>query len=59
MTWAYSVFAGLVLVALTWVHFSGWGPSNLTEQKTPPSVRDNPGSYRSAYGGTRSSTGAK
>lgn len=56
---AYAAFAGLVLAALTWIHFTGWSPSNVTEDKTPPSVRDNPGSYRSSYGGARSYTGAK
>ena len=51
------LFGGLVLAALTWTHYTGWGPSNVTEEKVK-SVRDNPGSYRSAYGG-RSYTGAK
>lgn len=54
---AYVVFGGLVLAALTWTHYTGWGPRNVTEEKVK-SVRDNPGSYRSAYGG-RSYTGAK
>jgi hypothetical protein len=59
VTKVYSVFGGLVLVALSWIHFTGWSPSDVTEKKTPPSVRDNPGSYRSAYGGARPYTGAK
>ena len=54
---AYVVFGALVLGALTWTHYTGWGPSNVTEEKVK-SVRNNPGSYRSAYGG-RSYTGAK
>ena len=54
---AYLVFGGLVLAALTWTHYTGWGPSDVTEEKVK-SVRNNPGSYRSAYGG-RSYTGAK
>lgn len=59
MTTAYTVFAGFVLAALTWVHFTGWSPSNVSEDKSvPKSVRDNPGSYRSTYGG-RPYTGAK
>ena len=49
MTTAYGVFASLVLGALIWIHFTGWSPM---------SVRDNPGSSRSSYGG-RSYTGAK
>jgi len=57
MVRAYVVFGGLVLAALTWTHYTGWGLSDVTEEKVK-SVRDNPGSYRSAYGG-RSYTGAK
>ena len=59
MTKAYAVFGGVVLAALTWVHLTGWSPSNVTEEKVPKSVRDNPGSYRSSYGGPRAFTGAK
>ena len=59
MTKFYAVFGGLVLAALTWVHLTGWSPANATEEKgVPKSVRDNPGSYRSAYG-ARPYTGAK
>jgi hypothetical protein len=59
MTKAYAVFGGLVLAALTWVHLTGWSLANVTEEKgIPKSVRDNPGSYRSAYG-ARPYTGAK
>jgi hypothetical protein len=59
VTRAYGVFAALVLATLFWVHFTGWSVSGVTEAKpAPTSVRDNPGSYRSSYGG-RSFTGAK
>lgn len=59
MTRAYGVFASLVLAALAWIHFTGWSPGDVTEDKgVPKSVRDNPGSHRSAYG-ARSFTGAK
>jgi hypothetical protein len=58
VTTAYSIFAGCVLAALTWIHFTGWSPDNVSEDKVPKSVRDNPGSARPAYGG-RSYTGAK
>ena len=59
MTRFYAVFGGLVLAALTWVHLTGFGMANVTEEKAvPKSVRDNPGSYRSAYG-SRPYTGAK
>lgn len=59
MTTAYSVFAGCLLAALTWIHFTGWSPFGVSEDKgVPKSIRDNPGSARPAYGG-RSYTGAK
>jgi len=58
VTRTYSVFAGCVLAALTWIHFTGWSPFGVSEDKVPTSVRDNPGSARPAYG-TRSYTGAK
>ena len=59
MVKTYAVFGGLVLAALTWAQFTGWSPSDFTERKmVPKSVRDNPGSYRSTYGG-RAYTGAK
>jgi hypothetical protein len=54
---AYAVFGGLVLAALSWAHYTGWGPSDVTEEKVK-SVRSNPGSARPAYGG-RTYTGAK
>ena len=48
----YSVFAGCVLAALTWVQLTGWSPFGISEDKgVPKSVRDNPGSARPAYGG--------
>jgi hypothetical protein len=60
VTGAYGIFATLVLAALVWVHFTGWSPANVTEDKgVPKSVRDNPGSARSSYGSGRSYTGAK
>ena len=55
----YAGFGGLVLAALIWAHFTGWSPGNVAQEKIiPKSVRDNPGSYRSTYGG-RAFTGAK
>jgi hypothetical protein len=60
MTGAYAVYASVIIAALAWIHFTGWSPSHVTEDKsTPTSVRDNPGSSRSAYGGARPFTGAK
>ena len=36
MTRAYGVFATLVVAALVWVHFTGWSPANVTEDKGVP-----------------------
>ena len=56
---AIAVLIMAFLGALMWIHFTGWSPSPVTEEKAAPmSVRDNPGSSRSSYGG-RSYTGAK
>jgi hypothetical protein len=55
----YLTYGAVVLAALGWAHYTGWSPGDITEDKSvPKSVRDNPGSYRSTYGG-RSFTGAK
>jgi len=35
---AYSVFAALVLTTLFWIHFTGWSPSHVTEDKGVPNV---------------------
>jgi hypothetical protein len=56
----YSVIGSLVLAALGWAHYTGWAPTDVDDAKgVPKSIRDNPGSYRSAYGWTRPFTGAK
>jgi hypothetical protein len=56
----YAVFGSLVLGVLAWAHFTGWALGNVDEvHNVPKSVRDNPGSYRSTYGGTRAYTGGK
>lgn len=55
----YVLVGSLVLAALAWAHFTGWAPTAVDEARNvPPSVRDNPGSYRPAYGG-RAVTGVK
>jgi len=60
MTRAYALLGAAVLAALIWAHFTGWAPGGVDEVKNVPhSIRDNPGSYRSAYGWSRYSTGAK
>jgi hypothetical protein len=60
MTRLYAVFGSLVVGALAWAHFTGWAFSDVNEvREVPKSVRDNPGSYRSTYGGPRAYTGGK
>ncbi len=60
MTRAYAVFGALVLLALTWAHFTGWTTGDVDEVKdVPKSIRDNPGSYRSSYGWARPHAGGK
>lgn len=61
---AYTVFGLLVLGALAWAHYTGWAPGRVDEVKNVPQpVRENPGSYRSAYrtywGGGRGFGGGK
>ena len=59
-TRVYAVFGSLVLGALVWAHFTGWSLASVDEVRdVPKSMRDNPGSYRSTYGGTRAYTGGK
>jgi hypothetical protein len=59
-TRVYALFGSLVLGVLAWAHFTGWSPASVDEvRNVPTSVRDNPGSYRSTYGGTRAYTGGK
>ncbi len=56
----YAVFGSLELVALARAHFEGWAYGSIDEvHNVPKSVRDNPGSYRSTYGGPRAYTGGK
>jgi hypothetical protein len=60
MTKLYALFGAAVLLALAAADFAGWSPSDATEVKgVPRSVRDNPGSYRSSYGGGRHYAGGK
>lgn len=60
MTRLYAIFGSLVVGALAWAHFTGWTLGGVNEvREVPKSVRDNPGSYRSTYGGPRAYTGGK
>ncbi len=44
---------GVVLLALTgYAEYRGWTPTRVNElRNVPKTVRDNPGAYRSVYGG--------
>jgi hypothetical protein len=54
---AYGVF---VLGLLSAAEYRGWSFDSVSQRKdVPRSVRDNPGSYRSVYGGYHHYTGGK
>lgn len=52
---------GVMLLGLTGVaEYRGWTFSRVNEQRvTPKSIRDNPGAYRSHYGGYSRYIGGK
>jgi hypothetical protein len=54
---AYGLF---VLGLLSAAEFRGWSFDSVSQRRdVPRSVRDNPGSYRSVYGGYHHYTGGK
>jgi hypothetical protein len=53
---AYGLF---VLGVLSAAEYRGWGFASVNRLTVPRSVRDNPGSYRSVYGGYSHYTGGK
>jgi hypothetical protein len=54
---AYGLF---VLGLLSAAEFRGWSFDSISQRSdVPRSVRDNPGSYRSVYGGYHHYTGGK
>ena len=54
---AYGLF---VLGLLSAAEYRGWSFNSVTQRRdVPRSVRDNPGSYRSVYGGYNQYTGGK
>jgi hypothetical protein len=56
----YLVYGVLVLGLLGVAQYRGWSFLSVTERKNvPPTVRDNPGSYRSSYGAYHHYTGGK
>ncbi len=52
---------GVMLLGLgTMAEYRGWSFSRINENKVAPkSIRDNPGAYRSSYGGYSRYTGGK
>ncbi len=56
----YLAYGVLVLGLLGVAQYRGWSFTSVTERKNvPTTVRDNPGSYRSAYGAYHHYTGGK
>ena len=52
---------GVMLLGLTgYAQYTGWSMSRVNQQKVlPKSIRDNPGAYRSSYGGYSRYIGGK
>jgi hypothetical protein len=60
MSRMYLLYGLLVIGAMGTAQYQGWRLTPVNETRTvPKSVRDNPGSYRPAYGGFRHFTGGK
>lgn len=56
----YILYGIIVLGTLALAEYRGWSLNSVNEVKNVPrSVRDNPGSYRSVYGGYHHYTGGK
>lgn len=56
----YLVYGLMVLSFVGFAEFRGWTLGGVSEQKNVPrSVRDNPGAYRSTYGGYSRYIGGK
>ena len=55
------VIYGVLLLGLTGVaEYQGWSWSSVNQQRVlPKSIRDNPGAYRSSYGGYSRYIGGK
>ena len=48
----YAIYGALVLAFVSLAQFQGWSLTRVNEVKNiPKTVRDNPGAYRSHYGG--------
>lgn len=61
MNTPFFVIYGVLLLTLTSVaEYRGWSWSSVNQQRVlPKSIRDNPGAYRSSYGGYSRYIGGK
>ncbi len=60
MSTLYLLYGLLVVGLMATAQYEGWRLLPIAEGRTTPrSVRDNPGSYRPAYGGFRHFNGGK
>ena len=56
----YMIYGVLLLGFATYAQYSGWSLARINQQKVPPkTIRDNPGAYRSMYGGFSRYIGGK
>jgi hypothetical protein len=56
----YLMYGLTMLAVMSVAQFRGWSLSSLNQARVAPrSVRDNPGAYRSTYGGYSRYTGGK
>ena len=56
----YLIYSMGMLTAATWAEFRGYTMSSVNQTKVAPkTVRDNPGAYRSSYGGYSRYIGGK
>ena len=56
----FMIYGVMLLGLSSFAQYSGWSFSRISEQKVlPKSIRDNPGAYRSTYGGYSRYIGGK
>jgi hypothetical protein len=56
----FMIYGVMLLGLSSFAQYSGWSFSRINEQKVlPKSIRDNPGAYRSTYGGYSRYIGGK
>lgn len=56
----YLIYSLTLLTLMSVAQFRGWTLTSLNQaRESPRSVRDNPGAYRSTYGGYSRYTGGK